>query len=65
MPAKSSPARKTPPGRNVEEWERKTQQRKLRLLPSVDAVLDARAKARGLTVSAYVSALVMADVAAD
>ena len=64
MTAKPSPARKAP-GRNVEEWERKTRQRKLRLLPSVDAVLDERAAARGLTASAYVSALVMADAAAE
>jgi hypothetical protein len=52
-------------GATQPEEERAAQQTKLRLLPSVRRVLDRRAKARGLTASAYVSALVMADAATD
>jgi hypothetical protein len=43
------------------ESERQAGQRKLRLLPAVQADLDRLAELRGLSVSAYVSALVMAD----
>lgn len=50
-------------GATQPEDERDKQQTKLRLLPSVRRSLDKRAKARGLDMSAYVSALVMADAA--
>ena len=52
-------------GASQPEDERKAQQTKLRLLPSVRRVLDRRARARGMTASAYVSALVMADAAEE
>jgi len=52
-------------GATQPEDARKAEQTKLRLLPSVRRVLDKRAKAKGLTASAYVSALVMADAASE
>lgn len=50
-------------GASQPEEEREAKQTKLRLLPAVKRALDRRARARGLTASAYVSALVMADAA--
>ena len=52
-------------GATQPEGERVAQQTKLRLLPSVRRALERRAMAMGLTASAYVSALVMADAARD
>lgn len=52
-------------GATQPEEARAAEQVKLRLLPSVRRVLGRRAKAQGLTASAYVSALVMADAAAE
>lgn len=60
-PATSGPS--GPSGATQSEEDREAKQTKLRLLPTVRRSLSARAKARGLDMSAYVSALVMADAA--
>jgi hypothetical protein len=65
MPAKKTPeAPRARSGPTQPEAERKAKARLLRLLPATSAILDARARARGLTASAYVTALVMADTEA-
>ncbi|HET9045067.1 MAG TPA: hypothetical protein VFN70_18055 [Burkholderiales bacterium] len=54
-----------PSGATQPETARKAKQRLLRLTPAVNAALDERAAAKGLSASAYVSALVMADAAGE
>jgi hypothetical protein len=63
------PRRKTTPepkkkasGANIEEWQRGTVARKLRLSPLAARALDEGAERSGLSLSGYVERLVMADI---
>lgn len=54
-------SRSGPSGPTQPEAARKAKQRLLRLLPDVDAALERRAKGLGVSVSGYVSGLILAD----
>lgn len=62
MPApKRTPAPKKASGRNVEEWERRTERIVLRLRPEIATRLRSRAAADEVTLSDYVARLVETD----
>lgn len=64
LPGKRSRSRSGPSGPTQHEAARKAKQRLLRLLPDVDAALERRAKGLGVSVSGYVSGLILADAKA-
>lgn len=63
MPARKSPPKRKASGQNIGEWQRTTERIMLRLPPDVAKQLRARARERGLPLSAYVARLVYEDTA--